>query len=96
MTSSVQTLKLAVCLFDDVAFLDFSGPMESIGFLAPWNVLNAGLTHVDSKVAIEAVYLGPSEAPVKPTTGPAMVPTKTYDDVRDDEQFDIIIVPGGL
>ncbi|THH26711.1 hypothetical protein EUX98_g7478 [Antrodiella citrinella] len=96
MSESLQILKLAVCLFNDVTLLDFQGCVEQFGFLAPQNVLNTdSITHVASKVAIDIEYLAPTEDPVKPSSGPLLVPTRTYDSVRDDEQFDLILIPGG-
>ncbi|KAH8073013.1 class I glutamine amidotransferase-like protein [Cristinia sonorae] len=92
-----QTLKLAVCLFDDVTTLDFQGPLEHLGFLARWNVVETAppFTRIDSKFIIDSVFLGPSTDPVRPCTGPLMIPTRTYDSVGEDEQFDMILVPGG-
>ncbi|TCD60943.1 hypothetical protein EIP91_009277 [Steccherinum ochraceum] len=95
--NNAQTWKLAVCLFTNITTLDFQGPIEQIGFLSPQNVLSAASDpyHIDSKIAIEPVFLGPTSEPVKAFSGPNLVPTKSYDDVGAEEQFDILLVPGG-
>lgn len=97
MSESLQILKLAVCLFNDAAVLDFQGPMEQFGFLAPSNIMHVegNPAHIKSKIAIEAVYLAPTADPVKPATGPLLLPNRTYDSVGSDEQFDMLLVPGG-
>ena len=33
--------------------------------------------------------------PVYTMSGPALVPSRTYEQIEDDEQFDILLVPGG-
>jgi len=77
MSDSLQILKLAVCLFDDVTLLDFQGAMEQFGFLAPRHILDPdSLLHVPSKIAVEAVYLAPTEDPIRPSTGPLQVPNE--------------------
>lgn len=96
-TTGIEQLTLAVCLFDNVTALDFQGPMESIGSLAPSMIFNPPeiIGSIGSKVAVDAVYLGPTADPVRPVTGPLMTPTRTYDEVKEDEQFDILLIPGG-
>ncbi|THH26713.1 hypothetical protein EUX98_g7477 [Antrodiella citrinella] len=97
MSESVQVLKLAVCLFDDVALLDFTGALEQFGFLVPHIALDPKSPfYIASKFAIDPIYLGPTEAPVRPATGPHLVPTRTYGSVQNGEQFDLILVPGGI
>lgn len=97
MSASVQTWKLAICLFNDVGALDYQGPLELFGLLAPHSVLRpvGDPLRIDSKIAIEVTYLAPTTEPVKPFSGPLILPTKTYDDVGPNEQFDIFLVPGG-
>lgn len=55
------------------------------------------ITHVVAPYAIQAEWLGPasSEKGVKPGTGPILVPTRTYESVKEGEQFDLILIPGG-
>ncbi|KAH8073011.1 class I glutamine amidotransferase-like protein [Cristinia sonorae] len=86
--NSPKILKLALCLFNDVTALDFQGPLELFGFIARPNVIEA-------ETLIKPVYLGPSPDPIKPWAGAPMIPTRTYDSVGEDEQFDIILIPGG-
>ncbi|TCD71636.1 hypothetical protein EIP91_007383 [Steccherinum ochraceum] len=91
-TNEVQTLRLAVCLFNNVSILDFQGSIEQIEFLHPKTVFPA---RFGSKIVIEPVYIGPTREPVKTCSGPSLLPTKAYDDVGAEEQFDILLVPGG-
>lgn len=87
-------LTLAVCLFDKVAATDFQGPVELLGFISPKNLENKALA-LDPAWSIEASYLSTSLDPVQPMSGPHLVPTRTYASVSRDEQFDIILIPGG-
>jgi hypothetical protein len=90
------TLRLAVCLINDVTALDFQGPIEQFGFISPKALTDKrGLSIPDPKYAIEANYLAISMNPVQ-SSGPALVPTRTYESVAAGEQFDIILVPGGM
>jgi putative intracellular protease/amidase len=86
-------LKLAVILFNRVTFLDFLGPIEQLGFLQ----------HSDSRadtetdqITLSTEYLGPTRDPIKPERGPAVLVDRAYDDVGEDECFDILLVPGGM
>jgi putative intracellular protease/amidase len=74
--------KLAVCLYPKLTTLDFQGPLELIGGLSV-EILKA-----------YAPLIPNSMDPVRPGTGPDLVPTKTYGDMMD-THFDIIMVPGG-
>ncbi|KAF7980376.1 hypothetical protein HWV62_38841 [Athelia sp. TMB] len=82
-------LRLAVCLFPAVTALDYQGPMELLGFLAPEN---PELTRKPA-YSITADYLSHTMDPVVPISGPRVMPTGTYDGVE--MQYDIILVPGG-
>jgi hypothetical protein len=93
-TMSTSVLSLAVCLFDGVCTTDFQGPIELLGFISP-KALQSKRRPIDSQYAIDTTYLAPSIDPVKTMAGPALVPTRTYASVVTDEQFDIIVVPGG-
>lgn len=94
-TRSIQVLTLAVCLFNDVAALDFIGPMELFGFLSPQRLFdearNPGLGA--PKYALQTTYVSPTENPIKPSSGPIMTTSTTYDNAK--EQFDILLIPGG-
>lgn len=91
-------LKIAVCLFQDVASLDYQGPMEQIGFLSASNLAKLpkefGLEN--TPYIVEATYLATSEHPILPAAGPRLFPDRTYDSVGADEQFDVVLVPGGV
>lgn len=90
-------LRLAVCLFDDVTSLDYQGPIALFGFLEPEvvKVLPAFKNSTPPKYTIETTYLAHTLDPVKSSPGPPVVPSRTYDDVKADEQFDLILIPGG-
>ncbi|KAJ7130855.1 class I glutamine amidotransferase-like protein [Mycena crocata] len=90
-------LRVAVCLFPGVTTTDYQGPVELLGILSPKNRQRAingvfkELTVPD--ISIELTYLSHTLDPVEPTAGPMVLPSITYDDAQ--EQFDIILVPGG-
>jgi len=88
-------LKLAVVLFDhgNLDLLDFIGPVEQLGFLQYSN--SSTDTEVD-RTTLSIEYLGPTRDPIKPDRGPAMLVDRAYDEVREDEYFDILLVPGGM
>ncbi|KAI0072435.1 class I glutamine amidotransferase-like protein [Panus rudis PR-1116 ss-1] len=95
--TSPFTLKLAVCLFDDVTSLDYSGPVELLSFIAPKAVATADFgVKRNIPVIVPPTFLNYTRDPVKPMSGPDVLVNKAYDDVGPDEQFDIILVPGGL
>jgi hypothetical protein len=87
------TLRLAVCLFPEVTALDYAGPVELLSFISsknlqsPMSPFQTPPSHV-----IETTYLAYTLDPVEPSSGPLLVPSMTYD---TEEQFDIILVPGG-
>ncbi|EKM54248.1 uncharacterized protein PHACADRAFT_257967 [Phanerochaete carnosa HHB-10118-sp] len=88
-------LSLAVCLFDNVASTDFQGPVELFGFISPRG-LPKRYWPTEPGYIIEASYFSVTMDPVYPMSGPALVPTRTYESLQPDEQFDIILVPGGI
>ncbi|THH26706.1 hypothetical protein EUX98_g7482 [Antrodiella citrinella] len=87
-------LTLAICLFDEVTALDYQGPMELLGFVSP-SMLTGQTSFGNPAYAIAPTYLSPKDGPVKPTSGPLLLASRTYDSVGPDEQFDIILIPGG-
>jgi len=94
---TLAILTLAVCLFPDVAALDFQGPMELLGFISPKKILHE--KNLDLGIpayGIQTTYLSPSDGPIKAMTGPLLSASTTYDSVGPNEQFDILLVPGGL
>ncbi|THH26705.1 hypothetical protein EUX98_g7483 [Antrodiella citrinella] len=77
--------------------MDFQGPMELLGFLSPSRILdetsNPGFGI--PAYAITTTYLSPKDGPIKPMSGPLLLSSTTYDSVGPDEQFDILLIPGG-
>ena len=77
--------------------LDFQGPMELLGFLAP-NIVLAEESEFKfgvPKYGIQTTYLSAS-GQVKPVTGPIMMTSTTYDDaLAENQHFDMLLVPGG-
>ncbi|KAL4260408.1 Class I glutamine amidotransferase-like protein [Pleurotus pulmonarius] len=92
------TLRLAVCLFEDVTSLDYQGPIALFGCIEP-EFFNTYLQDLplsaELKYLLEIEYLAHSLEPVKSSPGPAVVPSRRYDEVAASEQFDILMVPGG-
>ncbi|KAJ7772646.1 class I glutamine amidotransferase-like protein [Mycena maculata] len=90
-----QTFRVAVCLFPGVTATDYQGPVELLGILSSKNRQRAlsGVSKDLPDLNIEFTYLSHSLEPVEPTAGPLILPSLTYDDAQ--EQFDIILVPGG-
>ncbi|KAF4583596.1 hypothetical protein EYR38_002351 [Pleurotus pulmonarius] len=93
MAASPTTLSLAICLFDQVTALDYQGPLELLGFLDPKNAKPDVPT---PPYLLDITYLARSLEPVTATAGPRALVDRTYDEVADGEQFDLILVPGGL
>ncbi|KAI0696700.1 class I glutamine amidotransferase-like protein [Cytidiella melzeri] len=87
-------LSLAVCLFPRVTPSDYQNTIELFSFLSP-QVVASGLYSTPPDVTIEATYLGVTSEPIHGDSGPRLLPNKTYGDVKEGEQFDIILVPGG-
>ncbi|PSS38031.1 hypothetical protein PHLCEN_2v116 [Hermanssonia centrifuga] len=88
------TLSLAVCLFPGVTILDFVGPMELLGFISP-KALTSRSMPAPVAYAIEPVYFSVSKEPVENQVGVALLPTRTYEEVKLEEQFDVLLIPGG-
>ncbi|KAH8079448.1 class I glutamine amidotransferase-like protein [Cristinia sonorae] len=92
---SPPTLKLAVCLFNNVAATDFQGPVELFGFLSPSRLETNNPGFGMPKYAISTTYLSLIDGLITPMSGPSMMGSTTYDKVGPDEQFNIILIPGG-
>ncbi|KAJ8515477.1 hypothetical protein ONZ45_g7088 [Pleurotus djamor] len=92
--SSATNLRLALCLFPNVTALDFQGPSELLGFLMPSKAerLTKALK-VAPKYTIDMTYLSHTMDPVNQSSGPPLVPSRTYDEAN--EQYDILLIPGG-
>ncbi|KAF7321787.1 DJ-1 protein-PfpI domain-containing protein [Mycena kentingensis (nom. inval.)] len=90
-----KAMKVAVCLFPNVTITDYQGPVELFGILQAKTIQRA-LNSVYKELpdfTMELTYLGHTLDPIEPCSGPLLQPGKTYDDAQ--EQFDIILVPGG-
>ncbi|KAJ7217761.1 class I glutamine amidotransferase-like protein [Mycena pura] len=89
------TLQVAVCLFPGVTTTDYQGPVELLGILSAKNRQRAlsGVSQDLPDLSIEFTYLSHTLDPVEPTAGPLALPSLMYDAAQ--EQFDIILVPGG-
>ncbi|KAJ7072057.1 class I glutamine amidotransferase-like protein [Mycena amicta] len=93
-----NSLQVGVCLFPGVTTTDYQGPVELLGILSAKNRARAlsGLSGVSKELpdfTIEFSYLSHCLDAVEPTAGPLVKPSRTYDEAQ--EQFDIILVPGG-
>ncbi len=72
----MTSLRIAVVLYDGMTALDAVGPMEVLRFLP----------------GADLVFVAASEEPVITDSGLALVPTATFEQVRD---ADVVVVPGG-
>ncbi|KAF8529870.1 class I glutamine amidotransferase-like protein [Gautieria morchelliformis] len=89
-----KVLRLALCLYPDVTALDYQGPVELLGFLSPTGGLRKYVPST-CRYLIDITYFSHTMDPVELGAGPRVLPTRTYGDVKGDEQFDIIFIPGG-
>ncbi|KAF7376409.1 DJ-1 protein-PfpI domain-containing protein [Mycena sanguinolenta] len=80
-----------------VTVTDYQGPVELLGILSAKNrdraLAGVKVSGPLPDLNIELTYLSHTLDPVEPTSGPTLLPSKTYDDAK--EQFDIILIPGG-
>lgn len=86
-------LKLAVCLYPDACPTDFQGPTELLSSLSPRYLKQFGLTPAYS---VEFDFLAATAEPVQGSSGPALVPTRTFGAIKPEEKYDVILVPGGM
>jgi hypothetical protein len=96
MSSEQTVYRLAVCLYPDVTILDYQGPIEILGGFS--TELQARFGHfykIRPSCAINVVFLSHTKEPVKPLTGPGLVPTMTYKEAMETD-IDIILIPGGV
>ncbi|KAK7034030.1 hypothetical protein VNI00_012461 [Paramarasmius palmivorus] len=95
MSSEQTVYRLAVCLYPDVAALDYQGPIEMLGGFS--TELQARFGHyykTRPSCAINVEFLSHTKEPVKPVAGPGLVPTLTYKEAMETD-IDIILIPGG-
>lgn len=93
--SNITILRLAVCLYPGVDTLDFQGSIEMFSFISLKNQHRTDLGDSLPPLAIEPEYLSHSLEPVEPHCGPLLLPSGTYDDVKEGDQYDILLIPGG-
>lgn len=76
--------------------LDFQGPIELLCSLSLQNHKTPALYGGEAPpYAIETEYLSHSLEPLQPNAGPTILPSKAYDDVKEGDQYDILLIPGG-
>ena len=93
--SDSRELTIAVCLFPDLTALDYQGPVELFGFLKQENIISRRFPTVP-KYTLRITYLSHTLDPVPSSPGPDAVPQETYrNTISNNNQFDIILVPGG-
>jgi hypothetical protein len=86
-------LSLPVCLFLIACPTEFHGLVELLSFLAPQTtVTSQGPGSTFSAVPI--ITIEPSD-PVQVSSSPKLLPNRTYESIKEGEQFDIILVPEG-
>lgn len=94
--SKPEVLSMAVCLFPDVQLLDYAGPVDLFGFISSSRSLDARFDAAPPSHLIDLTFLAPSEDPVRPRSGPAVLPDLTYDKaLEQSKQYDVLLVPGG-
>jgi hypothetical protein len=94
-------LRLAICLFPGITSLDFIGPVEVLSWIFPDLIEKVGVEVYPEppRFSIEPTFVGYTLDPtILGATGPGFLAQGTYDELNDSptqEQFDIILVPGG-
>ncbi|EJD40614.1 class I glutamine amidotransferase-like protein [Auricularia subglabra TFB-10046 SS5] len=90
---SSQVLKVAICLYPGVQLLDFSGPLDLLGFLS-------AATPVFTKPPppyLFALTQLSTEDTVTATGGLVIRPGSTYaQELAGGTQYDVLLVPGGM
>jgi hypothetical protein len=66
-----------------------------LSYLSPQEIAK-NIIPAEFKYSIDATYVSYSMEPIKPSWGPPVLASRTFDDVKQDEQFDIILIPGGM
>ncbi|KAJ1301064.1 hypothetical protein OPQ81_003482 [Rhizoctonia solani] len=96
--SNTKVLSIAVVLCQGVTVLDYQGPME---ILESASINSLGGTFIETlpgipkpNVKFECEFVAESREPIRGSSGPFIVATKTFDEVSS-KQFDIILVPAG-
>lgn len=97
MTSSAPVLSLACVLFPLVQPLDFIGPCDILGGLAPPPPSSSATAPATTQLPVNLTitYIAESRQPLKMRGGLEVVPQLTFDEAdREGREFDIILVPG--
>ncbi|KAK7034031.1 hypothetical protein VNI00_012462 [Paramarasmius palmivorus] len=95
MSSELKVYRLAVCLYPGLTVLDYQGPIEILGGFSTEVLASFGhLYKTRPPCSINVEFLSHTMEPVKPFTGPAVVPTMTYKEALEAD-IDIILIPGG-
>lgn len=95
-TMEPEVLTFALCLFPSVQLLDYAGPMDLLGFIEASQPIHPRLERTPPRYTLRFTYLTPSSEAVKPTSGPIVHGTLTYDEALEQgTQFDVVLVPGG-
>jgi hypothetical protein len=76
-------LRLAVCLYPGLTALDYQGSVELFGFISSESLNSGiGLLPLPQPYTIETTFLSHDMEPVKPSSGPRVLPNASYvDDV---------------
>ncbi|CAE6535593.1 unnamed protein product [Rhizoctonia solani] len=96
--SETKVLTIAVVLCQGVTTLDYQGPMEILEAASTNSLGGQMITAIPGlpqpKVKFECEFVAESREPIRGTSGPLIVATKTFDEVSS-KQFDIVLVPAG-
>ncbi|KAL1716902.1 class I glutamine amidotransferase-like protein [Schizophyllum commune] len=96
---SPPSLSVAVCMYNRMTSLDYQGPIEFLAALSAKTKPYMFKEKADSLPTLGPfTYLSHTLEPVAPgyagEAGPRLTPDKTFGEAK--EQFDIIMVPGGI
>ncbi|KAL1756564.1 class I glutamine amidotransferase-like protein [Schizophyllum commune] len=96
---SSPSLSVAVCMYNRMTSLDYQGPIEFLSALSAKTKPYMFKEKADSLPTLGPfTYLSHTLEPVAPgyagEAGPRLTPDKTFGEAK--EQFDIIMVPGGI
>ncbi|KAI5895419.1 class I glutamine amidotransferase-like protein [Schizophyllum commune H4-8] len=94
-----SSLSVAVCMYNRMTSLDYQGPIEFLAALSAKTKPYMFKEKADSLPTLGPfTYLSHTLEPVAPgyagEAGPRLTPDKTFGEAK--EQFDIIMVPGGI
>lgn len=98
MSSESKVYTIAICLYPLATTLDFQGPIELLSMFSTPNLERFGQFYETAgiktpSIRFDAVTLSHTRDPVPTTSGPFLLPEKTYAEAQ--EQYDILLIPGG-